>query len=143
MSSRSVAGRRALKRYEGANVVFFVVFIGALGLFVAFVFNHYKNRNLPPPEEPVILSEAIVPGSESCVWNLGMKISQSAHICRGRMQIPITDDGFITSLFEIPEVLEVVVDQKMVMLRKSEAGNWDAIRPAAREIIERHLHLHP
>ena len=138
-------GRRRLKKYEIKNLMFFMGFILALGILGAFVFQSFKDRD-KVPEKPFdpngILSEFVSPTADSCYFDLGTALSESTRKYRTRQDIPATDDGLIKSLFDIPGVLEVVVDQKRVILQKTPKGHWEEIRPAAREILTAHLHMH-
>ncbi len=116
--------------------------MGGLG---AFVFQSYKNRDKPPPEEfdpNGILSEVVSPTSESCYFYLGTKLAESVRKYHTPQEIPPTDDGLIRDLFGIPGVIEVVVDQWVVVLQKEPKAHWEEIRPAARKIITSHLHMH-
>lgn len=145
MSNPTKSGRHVLRRYEGTNLLFFLVFILALGVFVAWVFRSYKSPNAVTPSEPDnrgILSEVVTPGSETCVFYLGTRLSETNRQYRRRTDIPVTDDGFVAGLFAIPGVDVVVVDQKLVMLQKTSMVRWEKIQPSAREVIKSHLHMH-
>ena len=138
-------GRRRLKKYEIKNLVFFLCFILALGGFGAFVFQSYKDRDKVPPKpfDPNgILNEFVSPTADSCYFYLGTALSESTSKYHSRQDIPATDDGLVKGLFDIPGVVEVVVDQKLVVLQKSPKAHWEAIRPAARDILTAHLHMH-
>jgi len=39
-------------------------------------------------------------------------------------------------------VVEVVVDQKLIILQKSPSARWETIESSAREVIRNHLHMH-
>ena len=138
-------GRRRLKKYEIKNLIFFLCFIGALVVLGAFVFQGYKDKD-KLPEKPFdpngILNEVVSQASESCYFSIGTKLTELPHVYRSRRDIPATDDGFIKDLFDISGVAEVQVDQKMVVLQKEPKAHWEAIRPAAREVIKAHLHIH-
>ncbi|HYK91859.1 MAG TPA: NifU N-terminal domain-containing protein [Acidobacteriota bacterium] len=145
MTNRQKAGRHVLRRYEGGNLLFFLGFILALGIFVSWVFQSYRSPNaVVPPESPEkgILSEIVTPGSETCVFYLGTKLSETNHRYRSRTEIPATDDGLVAGLFGIPGVEVIVVDGKMLMLQKSPLTRWERIQPSAREVIKSHLHMH-
>ncbi len=145
MSRPIKSGRHVLRRYEGTNLLFFLVFILALGVFVAWVFRSYKSPNAVIPSEPDdrgILSEVVTPGSETCVFYLGTKLSETNRQYRSRTDIPVTDDGLVAGLFAIPGVDVIVVDQKLVMLQKTSMVRWEKIQPSAREVIKSHLHMH-
>lgn len=137
------AGRGSLKRYELANLLFFVVLIGALGVVVFFVFRHYSAPpELSEGEGAGIISEALDSGSDIGMFFLDTKISEASIQCRGRLDIPVTDDGFIRELFSLPGIEEVTIDQKRIMLRKSASARWEAIAPGVKRIAKNHLHTH-
>ncbi len=145
MPNRKKSGRNVLKKYEGTNLVFFLFFILALGVFVSWVFQSFRSPNAITTEEPAgegILSEVVTPGSETCVFYLGTRLSERNHQYRSRADIPATDDGLVAGLFGIPGVDVLVVDQKMIMLQKEPLARWEKIGPSAREVIRAHLHLH-
>jgi hypothetical protein len=135
-----------LKRYEGTNLLFFLVFVIALGLFVSLVFNSYRNSGERPSAESAddngIVSEVVSDAAESCIFYLGTKLSESSHAYRSQMDISVTDDGLVKELFAISGVVRVLVDQKLVMLQKSPSARWETIQPSAREVISKHLHMH-
>jgi hypothetical protein len=135
-----------LKRYEGSNLLFFLVFVIALGLFVSLVFQSYRKSGEKPAsaadDDNGIVSEAVSSAAESCLFYLGTKLSESNRTCRSQMDIPVTDDGLVRDLFAISGVVGVVVDQRLVVLQKSPAARWETIQPSAREVINRHLHMH-
>jgi hypothetical protein len=141
-----VPRKNVLRRYEGTNLLFFLVFILALGLFVSWVFKSFRSPNAvavdTSSDEEGILSEVITPGSETCVFYLGTKLSETGHQYRSRTEIPATDDGLVAGLFGIPGVEVVVIDGKMVMLQKAPPVRWERIQPNAREVIKSHLHMH-
>jgi hypothetical protein len=134
----------ALRRYEGMNLLFFVGFVLALGVFVAFVFHSYRlegdRESDSSTEGGGILQEAASPGSNSCVVYLGTRISESNNVYRSSLDVPVTDDGLVYGLFGIAGVTEVVINKKTVMLQKDSAARWETILPRARELISRHLH---
>lgn len=138
--------RKSLKGYEVKNLLFFLVFMIALGTFVAFVFRAYRypdEARRGYEENPNgILSEAVDPASGFCIFYVGTRISAARHRYEGPHQIPVTDDGFVRELFAIPGVTGVVVDQNLVMLEKSTSAPWERIQGTARDVINSHLHLH-
>ena len=145
MFSKKKIGRNVLRKYEGTNLLFFLFFILALGVFVSWIFQSFRSPNTFTPKEAAeegILSEAVTPESETCVFYLGTRLSERNHQYRSRADVPPTDDGLVTGLFGIPGVDVVVVDQKLIMLQKSSSARWEKIRPSAREVIEDHLHMH-
>ncbi len=137
--------RRALGKYEIQNLLFFLFFILALGGLGSYVFQSYKNED-NPPEKPFdpngILNVVESQASDSCYFYLGTSLTESPHSYHSRKDIPVTDDGLVKGLFDIPDVVDVMIDQKMVVLQKDVKGHWEAIRPAAKEVITSHLHMH-
>jgi hypothetical protein len=138
--------RNKLRKYEATNLLFFLTVILALVLFVSWVFQSYKSRNErvsnADAKEGGIVSEVVSPVSDSCIFYLGTNMSEVTLTYRSRLEIPVTDDGLISGLFEIPGVVGVVVDRKVLMLQKSPSARWESVQAAAREIINDHLHLH-
>ena len=140
---KSGAGRRNLKRYELTNLFFFLGLIAVLAVLLGAVFWFYAREDvLPEQGEQGIVSEAFYPGSDIGMFRLGTKIFQTSRQYQNSLQIPVTDDGFLRDLFEIPGVEEVTVDQKSIMIRKETSASWDDIRPRLQEVIKSHLHLH-
>jgi Scaffold protein Nfu/NifU N terminal len=134
-----------LRKYEGANLLFFLAFAVVLAGFVAWVFQSYRSPRIETFDESAegngVVSELISP-DDSCIFYLSTKISESGRRYRGKAEIPPTDDGLIRDLFGIEGVTGMVVDQKMVILQKSPAARWEAIQPMAKEVINNHLHMH-
>ena len=118
--------------------------IAALGILVTFVFRHYGNQNLNDLEEGEqgIISEALYPGSDIGVFHLGTKLFETSRQYRNRLEIPVTDDGFLKDLFDIEGVEEVSVDPRTLMIRKTNSVSWESIRPRVEQIVKQHLHLH-
>jgi hypothetical protein len=69
-------------------------------------------------------------------------LTATQHKYHTRQEIPLTDDGLAKGLFDIPGVTEVTIDKAMVVLQKAPKAHWEEIRPAARDIISTHLHMH-
>ncbi len=138
--------KNKLVAYELKNLAFFVVLIAALGFFVAWVMQNYKikGRDWASEQEGErgIISEAISPVGDTCIFYVGTNLSERALKYFNKMEIPVTDDGFIAGFFEIPGLTSIVVDKKTVMLQKSSSAKWEAIQPLARELIQKHLHPH-
>jgi hypothetical protein len=138
-------GRGTLRSYELQNLVVFLFFILALGGIGSFVFQHYKNKD-KPPEKPFndkgILNEFVSQTSSSCYFYVGTELTDSQHTYRTQLDIPANDDGFIKGLLSIPGVVTVMVDHGLVVLQKEPKGHWEEIQPAARTIINAHLHMH-
>ena len=137
-------GRKSLKKYEVANLLFFLGLILVLGALVTFVFRYYSSgeRTASDNGEKGIISESLHPGSDIGVFYLGTKIYERGGQYRNILEIPVTDDGFLKELFSIPGVEEITVDQKSIMIRKVPSADWNDIRSQLQQVIERHLHLH-
>lgn len=137
---------KSLKGYEAKNLIFFLCFIVAMIGGGSFIFHAFKVKDLPPekPFDPHgILSEVVSTVSDSCYFYLGTDIAPATRTFHNRLEIPAKDDGLIKGLFGIPGVVEVVIDKKLVVLTKDPKAHWEAIQPAAREVIKAHLHMHP
>lgn len=136
--------RRSLKKYEISNLLFFLVLIIALGVLVAFVFRYYGTRNNEPePDADMgVVSDSLSPGSDVGMFYLGTKLAETSHQYRSRLEIPVTDDGFVKDLFDLPGVEEITLDQKIIVIRKSTSARWEAIQPGVRRIVKAHLHIH-
>jgi hypothetical protein len=145
MGQKLPGGRKNLRRYEGGNLLFFLLVIAVLGVFVSAVFLYYRGNPKGPAEDdrPGILAENVVPGIEACMFSVGTKISETNRRYVGAQDISVMDDGFVRDLFAIPGVTEIVIDRNMVLLHKTPSAQWDHIQPGAREVINRHLHMHP
>jgi hypothetical protein len=137
-------GRGTLAQYELSNLLFFLVLIAALGVLVALVFNHYRTLNQGPSEEGDIgiVSEALDSTSDVGMFYLGTKIAETSYQYRNRIEIPVTDDGFLKGLFSLPGVEAVTINQKTIMLKKSTSARWETISPGVRRIVSNHLHIH-
>jgi hypothetical protein len=138
------SGRGTLEQYELTNLLFFLVLIVALGVLVALVFNHYRTLDDGPSgdENPGIVSEALDASSDVGLFYLGTKVAETSHRYQSRIDIPVTDDGFLKELFSLPGIDEVTINQKTIMLRKNSAARWETISPGVRRIIGAHLHIH-
>jgi hypothetical protein len=138
------AGRRSLKKYEITNLLFFLTIIVALGILVSFVFHYYGTRNQEAPggSERGVISDSLSDTSNVGMFYLGTKLSETSHQYRSRLEIPVTDDGLLRDLFALPGVEEVTINQRIIIIRKSESTRWDSIGPGVRRIVKEHLHLH-
>jgi len=138
------SGRRSLKKYELTNLLFFLVLIVALGVVVTFVFRHYGTRNMGPAGEAEmgVVSESLGSGSDVGMFYLGADLSETSLQCRSRLDIPVTDDGFLKELFSLPGVEEITVDKRIIVIRKSTSASWEQIRPGVHRIVKEHLHIH-
>jgi len=138
------SGRRSLKKYELSNLLFFVVLIVALGVLVTFVFRFYGTRNTgPEPESDAgVVSESLAAGSDVGMFFLGNKITETDHQFRSRLEIPVTDDGFLRQLFDLPGVEEITLNQTSILIRKNTSTRWESIQPGVHRIVKEHLHIH-
>ena len=142
--ARQGSGRKSLKKYEIYNLLFFLGLILVLGTLVTFVFRSYSTRNESDSGdgERGVVSEVVTDGSDIGMFYLGTKIYETSGQYQSLMEVPVTDDGFLKELFSIPGVAGLTVDRRSLMIRKYPSATWNTIRPAAHQIIERHLHLH-
>ncbi len=138
------AGRRSLKKYEVTNLLFFLALIVALGVLVSFVFRYYGTRNQEPSSEAEVgvISDTLDARSDVGIFYLDTRLSETSHQYRSRLDIPVTDDGLVRELFSLPGVEEITINQKIIMLKKSNSTRWDSIQPAVRRIVKGHLHMH-
>jgi hypothetical protein len=137
----SKAGRRSLKKYEITNLLFFLAIIVALGILVTFVFRHYGTRGQLIPDEAKagVVSEVTDPGSDIGIFYLGARISETSRQYRSRLEIPVTDEGLVRELFDLPGVEEVTINQRVIMLKKNAAAGWNSITPGVHRIVKNHL----
>jgi hypothetical protein len=135
---------KSLKRYELTNLLFFLTLIIALGILVTFVFRHYGTRNQELSDEAAVgvISDACGAGSDVGLFYLDTKLSETARQYRNRLEIPVTDDGFVRELFALPGVEEVTIDQKVVIVKKNASARWETIQSGVRRIVKDHLHIH-
>ena len=137
-------GRRSLTRYEVTNLLFFLTIIVVLGVLVTFVFRYYGTRDqeIPDEGEVGVVSAALSEGSDIGVFHLGTRISETSLQYRSRLEIPVTDDGLVESLFSLPGVEEVTINQSVIMIRKSSSVSWREIQPGVDRIVKEHPHIH-
>jgi hypothetical protein len=134
-----------LKGYEAQNLIVLLCFMLALGGFGAYVFKAFRDKDKVVPKElhsNGILSEVVSSTANSCYFYLQIEVTDSQHKYHTRQEIPSTDDGLAKGLFDISGVTEVTIDKAMVVLQKAPKAHWEEIRPAAREVISAHLHMH-
>ena len=138
------SGRRSLKKYELTNLLFFLVLIVALGVLVAFVFRYYGTRNEQPPEnsEAGVISDACSDTSDVGMFYLGTRLSETTHQYRSRLEIPVTDDGFLRDLFSLPGVEEITLNRTSILIRKNASTPWESIQAGVRRLVKEHLHIH-
>jgi len=142
--TKNRSGSRSLKSYEFSNLLFFLVLIIALGVLVAFVFRYYGTRNNEPESDSDmgVVSDSLSSGSDVGMFYLGTKLAETTHQYRSRLDIPVTDDGLVKDLFDLPGVEEITLDQKIIVIRKSTSVRWENIQPGVRRIVKAHLHVH-
>lgn len=140
----SRAPKRSLKKYEITNLLFILVLILALGVLVTFVFRYYGQRGMESSGDNAVgvVSDAVGAGSDVGAFYLDTKLSETIHLYRSAMEVPVTDDGFIRALFALPGVEEVRIDQKVLMITKYNSARWEPIQSGVRRIVKDHLHLH-
>jgi hypothetical protein len=142
------SGRGTIQQYELTNLLFLLVLIVALTVLVAllinYFFNHYKNMDAESSGEEHIgvVSETLSSTSDVGMFYLGTKISETGFQYRNRIDIPVTDDGFLKELFSLPGVEEVAINPKTIMLKKNHSARWEAISPGVKRIAGSHLHIH-
>jgi hypothetical protein len=138
------SGRRSLKKYELYNLLFFVVLMVALGVLVSFVFRYYGTRNTgPAPDSDAgVVSETLSDTSDIGMFFLGNKIVETDHQFRSRLEVPVTDDGFLRELFDLPGVEEVTLNQTSILIKKNTSTRWASIQPGVHRIVKQHLHIH-
>jgi hypothetical protein len=138
------SGRGTLQEYEFTNLLFFLLIIIALGIVVALVFNHYRTLGEEPSEEEGVgvVSDALDSTSDLGMFYLGTKISETNYRYRSRIEIPVTDDGFLKELFSLPGVEEITINKKTIMVKKYASARWDPISAGMRRIVNNHLHIH-
>jgi hypothetical protein len=131
-------------KYEFTNLLFFLALIIALGVLVTFVFRHYGTRNTEPEQEADlgVVSDSLSAGSDVGMFYLGTKLSATSQQFRSRLEVPVTDDGLIKELFDLPGVEEVTLDQRIIVIRKDTSTRWESIQPGVRRIVKAHLHIH-
>ena len=130
---------KMLKGYEATNLVFFLGFILVLGGFVFYIFHSYKSENdklmrqaeIDDGIQSVVLSAA----TNSCLFYLADRYADSSHTYHSAGEIPANDDGLLKDLFEISGVIQVVVDEKLIVVSKAPSAHWEMIQPTAKEII--------
>jgi hypothetical protein len=142
--SNPQSGRKRLKKYEVTNLLFFLALIVALGVLVAFVFRYYGTRPTGPEEEAYsgVVSDSVSAGSDVGMFYLGTKLVETTHQYRSRLEVPVTDDGLVKDLFDLPGVEEVTLNQTVILIRKSTSARWEGIQVGVRRIVKNHLHSH-
>lgn len=132
-----------LKRYEGMNLLFFLGFILVLGGFVFYVFHSYKSENdkltRSVEADTGIQSVVLSTVTNSCLFYLADKVTDGSHTYHSVGEIPASDDGLVKDLFGISGVIQVVVEERLIVVSKSPSSHWEAIQPTAKEVIINYL----
>jgi len=144
LSNPQPGGRRRLKKYEVQNLLFFLVLIVALGVLVTFVFRYYGTRSTGPEEEADsgVISDSVSAGSDVGMFYLGTRLVETSRQYRSRLEVPVTDDGLVKDLFDLPGVEEVTINQTVILIRKNTSARWEGIQSGVRRIVKNHLHSH-
>ncbi len=142
--SNARSGRRSLKKYELTNLLFFVLLIVALGVLVAFVFRYYGTRPIgaEPESDMGVVSTSLSSTSDVGMFYLGTKLAETSHQFRSRLEVPVTDDGLLKDMFDIPGVEEITLGERIIVIRKSNSARWEGIEPGVRRLVKNHLHIH-
>ena len=142
--SNARSGRRSLKKYEVTNLLFFVVLIVALGVLVAFVFRYYGTRptGAEPESDMGVVSASLSPTADVGMFYLGTTLSEASHQYRSRLEVPVTDDGFMKEMFDLPGVEEITLGPRIIVIRKTNSARWENIEPGVRRLVKNHLHIH-
>ena len=133
----------SLKGYEFSNLLFFLVLIIALTGGCWWVFYHFgsKNREVVVNKEPGISSEQTT-GDITLFYLEGFRITEITRRYRNRLEVPVTDDGLILDLFNLPGVEEITIQPQLIIVKKNGAVDWDKLRAPIRDIVKNHLHPH-
>ena len=133
----------SLKGYELTNLLFFLVLIVVLGAGCWWVFYHIgtKDRIVVVDAAPGISLE-VTTDDIAMFYLEGFNIVGMSRTYRSRLEIPSTDDGFIRGLFDLPGVEELVIEPKLVIVKKNGTVNWDKLSGPVSDIIKKHLHSH-
>ena len=132
-----------LKRYEGANLIFFLGFILVLGGFVFYVFHSYKSENdklnRTAEADTGIQSVVVSTVTNSCLFYLADKLTDGSHTYHSVDEIPANDDGLLKDLFGISGVIQVGVEERLIVVAKSPSAHWETVQPTAKEVIINYL----
>ncbi len=134
--------KNVLGRYEVANLLFFLGCIVVLGLFLTWVFHYYKNedeRVVRTVPDTGIVSEVVSSATNSCLYYLENKITDSPQMFLSARDIPAGDDGLLKDLFDIAGVSQVKFEEKAIVISKAPKAHWEYIQPTAREVIIEYL----
>jgi hypothetical protein len=111
----------------------------ALVFFVMLIFRIYSTPDVVPSKAKsaysVILRELAPPSSNNCIFYLETEVSGESVRYNSVTEVPASDAGLIKSLFNIPGVMGVQINQRSIVLYKTPSAYWQEIRPSAREII--------
>ncbi|MDR1727655.1 MAG: NifU N-terminal domain-containing protein [Acidobacteriota bacterium] len=133
---------KSLKGYEFSNLLFLLGLIVVLGAICVVV---YVQLTAPADDievvEPGISSENT--NDNIAVYYLeGFHIAETTRLYRSRLEIPVTDDGLVRSLFELPGVEEVTLQPELIMVKKNGTVEWKDLSGPIRGIVKKHLHPH-
>jgi len=134
--------KNVLGRYEGANLLFFLGCIVVLGLFLTWVFHYYgteDERLAKAAPDTGILSEVVSSATNSCLFYLENKITDSPRTFLSPRDIPADDDGLLKDLFDIAGVSQVKYEEKAIVISKAPKAHWEYIQSTAREVIIEYL----
>ena len=134
--------KKSLKGYELNNLLFFLAMIIVLG-GVCWIFYGLvtKNPDAVKDVDPVITSETTT--GDIAVFELdGFNIVGMSRTYRSRLEIPVTDDGLIKGMYDLPGVEEIVLEQRRVIVKKNGTIEWNKLSGPITDILKEHLHSH-
>jgi len=132
----------SLKGYELNNLLFFLGMIVILG-GVCWIFYNLVTKNPDPviDIEPAITSE--VTTGDIAVFELeGFNLVGMSRSYRSRLEIPVTDDGLIQGLYDLPGVEEIVLEPRRVIIKKNGTVEWNTLSGSITNVLKDHLHSH-
>lgn len=134
--------KNSLKGYEFTNLLFLLGLIVALGVVCTVVYVQLtKDRSAVKVVEPGISSEQT--NEDIAVFYLqGFRIAEITRQYRSRLEIPVTDDGLIRDLFDLPGVEEITMQPELIMIKKNGSVQWKDLSRSVRGVVENHLHPH-
>jgi len=134
----------SLKGYEFTNLLFMLFLIVVLGGVCALVLYHIgtKDRHDVVDKDPGIASEQQINEDITAFYLEGFDIVGVTRTYQSRLEIPSTDDGLVRGLFDLPGVEEIVIEPKLIMVKKNGTVAWSQLRGQIRDILNNHLHSH-
>ena len=134
----------SLKGYEFTNLLFMLFLIVVLGGVCALVLYHIgtKDRYDVVDKDPGIASEQQINEDITAFYLEGFDIVGVTRTYQSRLEIPSTDDGLVRGLFDLPGVEEIVIEPKLIMVKKNGTVTWGKLRGEIRDILNNHLHSH-